>query len=229
MYIKKSIKFEISSKYNFKVSGCENIWNDVKLNDNKNLVIGTVYRHPNHNRSSFVEKFRKILHMLNVENSMCFVLEDINININKSKMSTHAVDYTNILKSYSFSQLVDKPTRITVLSQTTIDKIITNDHKSHIEPGVIEYGDLNDHYPVFVSVDKLKSYNGTPTEQIVFRNLRNFQADRYCNNLSSSLNQLFAGFPYMDASNVNDIFSKFMELLIQITSKHVPSKQLSRV
>ena len=40
MYIKKSIKFERPGKYNFEVSGCENIWIDVKLNNNKNLVIG---------------------------------------------------------------------------------------------------------------------------------------------------------------------------------------------
>ena len=56
--------------------------------------------------------------------------------------------------------------------------------------------------------------NATPTEQIVFRNWRNFQTDQYCNELESNLNQLFAGFPFIDASNVNDIFSKFMEMLI---------------
>ena len=121
-------------------------------------------------------------------------------------MSTHAVDYTNILKSYSFSQLIDKPTRVTDLSQSIIDHIITYDHKSHIAPGVIEYGDLSDHYPEFDSVDKLKSYNATSTEQIVFRNRRNFHADQYCNDLEPSLNQLFAGFFFIDASNVNDFF-----------------------
>ena len=68
---------------------------------------------------------------------MCFVLTDINININKSKMSIHAVDYTNILKSYSFSQLIDKPTRVTNLSQSIIDHIITNDNKSQNALGVI--------------------------------------------------------------------------------------------
>ena len=143
-------------------------------------------------------------------------------------MSTHAVDYTNTLKSYSFSQLIDKPTRITDLFQSIIDHIITNDHKPHIAPGVIEYGDVSDHYPVFVLVDKLTSYNATPTVPIVFRNRRNFQADRYCNDLESSLNQLFVGFPFIDASNVNDIFSKFMKKLIQITNKHASLKQLSR-
>ena len=65
------------------------------------------------------------------------------------------------------------------------------------------------------------------TEQIVFRNQRSFQADQYCNDLESNLNQLFAGFSFIDASNVNDISSKFMEMLIQITDKHAPLKQLS--
>ena len=123
-------------------------------------------------------------------------------------MSTHAVDHTNILKSYSFFHLIDKPTRVTDFSQSIIDHIITNDHKSHIEPGVIEYGNLSDHYPVFVSIDKLKSSNATPPEQNIFRNRRNFQADQYCNDLEASLNQLFASFPFIDASSVNDIFFK---------------------
>ena len=228
MYIKNSIKFERPGEYNLKVSGCENIWIDVKLNNNKNLVIGTVHRHPKQNPSFFIEKFSEILHLLNVNNATCFVLGDMNININKSKMLTHAVGYTNILKSYSFFQLIDKPTRLTDSSQSIIDHIITNDHNLHIAPAVIEYGDLSDHYPVFVSIDKPKSCNATPTEQIVFRNQRNFQADQYCNDLESNLNQLLAGFPFIDASNVNDIFSKFMEMVIQITNKHAPLKQLSR-
>ena len=228
MYIKNSIKFERPGKYNLEVSGCENIWIDVKLNNNNNLVIGTVYRHPKQNPSFFIEKFSEILHLLNVDNATCFILGNMNIDINKSKMSTHAVDYTNILKSYSFFQLIDKPTRVTDLSQNITDHIITNDHNSHIAPGVIEYGDLRDHYPVFVSIDKPKSWNATPTEQIVFRNRRNFLADQYCNDLESNLNQLFAGFPFINASNVNDIFSKFMEMLIQITNKHAPLKQLRR-
>ena len=190
MYIKNSIKFERPGKYNLEVSGCENIWIDVKLNNNKNLVIGTVYRHPKQNPSFFIEKFSEILHLLNVNNTTCFVLGYMNININKSKMSTHAVDYTNILKSYSFFQLIDKPTRVTDFSQSIIDHIITNDHNSHIEPGVIKYGDLRDHYPVFVSIDKSKSCNATPTEQIVFQNWRNFQADQYSKDLESKINQL---------------------------------------
>ena len=125
MYIKNSIKFERSGKYNFEVSECENIWIDFKLNNNKNLVIGTVYTHPKQNTSFFIEKFSEILHTLNRENCTCLVLGDININLNKSKISTHALDYTNILKSYAFSHLIDKPTIVTNLSQQSIiDHII---------------------------------------------------------------------------------------------------------
>ena len=49
-----------------------------------------------------------------------------------------------------------------------------------------------------------------------------------CNDLESSLNQLFAGFSFINASSVNDVFWKFMKMLIQITNKHAPVNQLSR-
>ena len=73
------------------------------------------------------------------------------------------VDYTNILKNDSFSQLINKSTRVTNLSQSIIDDIIANDddHKSHIAPAATEYENLSDHYPVFVSVDKSKNCNTT--------------------------------------------------------------------
>ena len=164
----KSIRFERSGKHNYKVWGSENIWIDKRLKNNKNLIIGKVYRHPTHNHSSFVEKFSEILHTLNIQNCALFVLWNINLNLNKSKISHYAFDYTNILKSTFFSQLLDKPTRVTNLSQSIIDHIITNDHALHIAPGVIEYGDLSDYYPVFISTEKINHYTATPTEQAVF-------------------------------------------------------------
>ena len=52
------------------------------------------------------------------------------------------------------------------------------------------------------------------------------QADQYCNDLESSLNQLLDDFSFIDALNVNNVSSKFMEMLIQITNKYSPMKQL---
>ena len=125
--------------------------------------------------------------MLNLENSTCFVLEEISINITKTKISTNAVDYTNILKSFFF-QLIEKPMRVTNLSQSIIDHLVTNDQKPLIAPRVIECGSLSDRYPVFILEEKIKIYNATPTKQFAFRNLRNFKADQYCNDLEFSLN-----------------------------------------
>ena len=58
--------------------------------------------------------------------------------------------------------------RVTNLSQSIIDHIVTNNHKLHIAPGEIEYKDLSDHNPVFALEEKIMSYNATPTEQTVF-------------------------------------------------------------
>jgi len=46
---------QLSIKIN--VDGCENVWVELTLNQNKSVIVGAVYRHPNQNIKPFEDTF----------------------------------------------------------------------------------------------------------------------------------------------------------------------------
>jgi len=78
-----------------------------------------------------------------------------------------------------------------------------------ITPGVIR-SDLSDHYSTFCVIP-----NTTLTckqSPVYKRDTRHFQSDDYCEDLSHSLYNFFAGLPEITPNNYNGIFNKFIGL-----------------
>ena len=81
-----------------------------------------------------------------------------------------------MLNSNSFHNLIDWHTRITPVSQTTIDHVYSNVFKYKSVPGIVKCA-LTDHYPIFVilkhskrNVDQTNHYN---------RSLKEFNSDNF--------------------------------------------------
>ena len=51
--IKQGIIFNLISIPNLNIEGCEDIWIDVKMDNNKKVVVGAIYRHPKSNLIDF--------------------------------------------------------------------------------------------------------------------------------------------------------------------------------
>ena len=137
---------EIISSFYLDITGCENIW--LKMNC-LNIVVGVMYRYPSNNTKLFLEQLNENLELLN--NAKLYLIGNLNINICTSNkyFSNDAIDYVNMLASNSFFSIISLPTRVTDISATLIDHIITNDCKKSIFPGIIK-SDLSDQYPIFL-------------------------------------------------------------------------------
>ena len=83
-----------------------------------------------------------------VDNLNCVILEDVNINLKKNEACGKTRSYLNMLNSNSFNNLTDLHTRITSVSQTTIDHVYSNVFKYKSVPGIVKCA-LTDHYPIF--------------------------------------------------------------------------------
>ena len=68
-------------------------------------------------------------------------------NINLLHINDNVTSYINLFQSYSFSQTITKPTRVTYRSATLIDHIWTNDMQNYIRSGIL-YSSISDHFPV---------------------------------------------------------------------------------
>ena len=90
----------------------------------KNIVLGVLYRPPNTGITCFNESLNVILDKLKCENKLCFLMGDYNINLLNHDKHGPPSDFVELMHSYSFLSLINRPTRITETSPTLIDNIL---------------------------------------------------------------------------------------------------------
>ena len=118
LYFKQGINFNLITKPNLNIEGCEGIWIDVKMDNNKKVVIGAIYRHPKSNFIDFQTSFVNTIEMLNALSATYYIAGDINIDLSKSDNNANIADYVNTLHSIRCSQVIASPTRITANSSS---------------------------------------------------------------------------------------------------------------
>ena len=111
---------------------------------------------------------------------------DININMLSDPNSPHLKHYNQILISNGFTSCITNPTRITKLSQTSIDHLITNVNGTIITPGVLQYS-TSDHLPIFCIASSVKHKNPFKNLTHYYLNINNLNGDVYRDDLYDTL------------------------------------------
>ena len=116
----------------------------------KKVIIGVIYRPPNQDILSFNEKLNDIINKIRMENKICYLLGDYNINILNYSSHVHTAQFVDMMSSSGFLPLITRPTRVTATSATLIDNIFTNNLMdiSHSLQGLF-ITDVSDHFPIF--------------------------------------------------------------------------------
>ena len=78
--------------------GCEDVWVELTLYQNKSLIVGSVYRHLNYNIKPFEDAFVNVIKKFSL-NQNYIALEDFNINYDNSTKSQNIIDYANHISS----------------------------------------------------------------------------------------------------------------------------------
>jgi len=115
----------------------------------RDALVGIIYKPPDVNLDEYNVAFDNLLKQLSNETKPCFILGDFNINLLKHNMHKPTENFLNMLLSYGYYPLIDKPTRITTDTATLIDNIITNVHEMQLTSGIWTV-DITDHLPVFL-------------------------------------------------------------------------------
>ncbi|KAK2162144.1 hypothetical protein NP493_1538g00000 [Ridgeia piscesae] len=106
-----------------------------------------------------------IIDNLKVENKLCYIMGDFNINLTNYGSHTETQDYIDAMFQHSFILLINKPTRNTTTTATVIYNIYSNDvlETNYVTHGII-YKDIYDHLPIFL----LTKINDTVIETKVY-------------------------------------------------------------
>ena len=90
-----------------------------------NVIKGVIYRPPDTDISIFNESLCNILSALQIENKLCYLLGDYNLNLLNTDSHTLTREFVDIMYSYSLLPNITKPTK--ERSATLIDNIFSND------------------------------------------------------------------------------------------------------
>ena len=148
MYISDNFKLKVCENL-YQLCNSETLWVNIIDQTDSSYIIRVIYRHPSQVLiNAFIEDPSNYLTDLNRYNINYFILEDLNINTSAINRLPDAMPFTNTLISCGTFPIITKPARVTDLTATTIDHIITNITTHKILPGVIKLSEVSDYYPV---------------------------------------------------------------------------------
>lgn len=153
IFISSDVPYMRRHDLSLNVSLCESVWIEVDRtflsHNNKNFILGCIYRSPSSSLTDFLLGLDVILNKLTAENKDVLLVGDININLLDTEANL-CTAYTDCFSGFGFESLINVPTRCTPQgSRTLIDHALCN-----ISPpphsAVVDV-DVTDHFPIFLT------------------------------------------------------------------------------
>ena len=204
---------------------CESVFIEVEKGhqqQSSNVIIGVIYRPPNHDISSFNDKMNSIVNVVRRENKTCYLLGDYNIDILNYASHVHTAQFVDMMSSNGFLPLITRPSRVTATSATLIDNIFTNDI-GDINHSVQELfiTDISDHFPVFHIAKQMEIEE---KDAYIYKRLYGSQnKDNFCHAMSNiSWDEISR------ATDTQQAFDTFHKHLVEMYNKHFPKIRVKK-
>ena len=186
-------------------------------NENKTIMLGSLYRPLNTNDSKFVDEYNNLLSKLYKESKSKRLILGMDHNLDFLKHSTHkrTQDFIELNLDNNLIPSITRPTRITKSSATLIDNIMVSQGLSINSESRIIIDDISDHLPSVVKFSDLLQRMKT-SKIITSRNLTDKTLQKINKNLMRT------NWPMVITENVNDSFDTFHDLLLKTIDIHAP-------
>ena len=216
IYISNVVEYKVRTDLNSQNEIFESWFIEINKSNDKNIIIGSIYRHHHHSINEFNNYLEDIIKKISSENKLIYLTGDFNIDILKNN-EKYIDDFFDLIYSYSLYPLILRPTRITDKSETLIDNILTNDLNNI---GGILMFDIIDHLPNFTMTKKKIKLNKDDNHRMI-RDLSNTNI----NNLKTCMND----FNWKDSleiyGDVNSAYNEFTKTFTNMLNKFTPLKK----
>ena len=225
-YVKSNLQCtEFNQDLDNDLTNCENLWLKIAMKNNKEIILGVLYRHPRADINDFQEKLGENICKLNNLKLKYYICGDINIDLLRGSTNIKIQEYIDMLVSLGCSSLVNVPTRISATCSTLLDHLYTNDLENRLSCSVLEY-DISDHLPIFFSINSSPQRNQLVPVKI--RNMKYFDKEV----LQTDLAHAYATFESLTNTSNNGspqaAFKDFIQIFYNVINKNAPMKNLSR-
>ena len=221
IYIRDSIKYK--PRPDVPADDLEIICIEVEPPKSKSFLVLAWYRPPSDPVASF-DKLEKVLSYLDKEGKEIILLGDTNCDL-PTKQAEQPIDndtkhMTGLYELFSFKQLVEEPTRVTLTTSSIIDHVATTCARNIVEAGVHKVT-LSDHYMVYC----IRKFNGAVEKghkMIKTRKMKNFDKEAFLADVSGICwEQMFS-----ETDDINALVNYWSSLFSLIIDKHAPITEM---
>ena len=187
---------------------------DIMKPNSKAFNVTAAYRPPNCTEG-FFENLENLVRALDLESEELIILGDLNCNYLANSNTAQMTQLKQLSIVYHLSQLIIEPTRITPISSTLIDVILSNDPSRIISSGVLHIG-ISDHSLVH-AVRKFAIPSKNAHKYITTRSFKYFKAQAFRDELKTM--------PWNSVQNLNtpdEMFDHWCDVFISVANKHAP-------
>ena len=221
LYIREPIQY--TRRTDLPESDLEFICVEIKPPKSRPYIVIVWYRPPSDPVDSF-NKLETNLSYLDREGKEIILLGDTNCDftsIPKGQLgNNNAKHLRSIYDLFSFTQLIEEPTRVTLGTATLIDHIATTCPNNALESGVLKIS-MSDHYMVYC-IRKLNSSFKKDHKAIKTRNMKNFSEEAFLQDVATINWQDILG----TSDDVNKLVERFSTLFSLMIEKHAPLRQI---
>lgn len=141
VYVKQCLVHEIIPEFSLVTNNVECVM--VRL---EHVTVVVMYRPPLGNKLTFFDFLEQVLHFLSHSSSPFIIMGDVNINMLSDDISSS--QFAGLINSFTCTNVISKPTRLTAQTATLLDICITNVHPTDCLAGFLT-AEISDHLPVF--------------------------------------------------------------------------------
>ena len=192
---------------------------EVVESNEKNSIIGVIYRHPCMTPSIFNDEYLKNLILkLEKENKKCFISGDFNFDLMKTENHTDTFEFLEVMSTNFLLPTITIPTRINPKNNTLIDNIFSSEINPDLISGNFTVG-ISDHLPSFMIIPKSNQQHLPKKHNLYKRNWKKLDRENF---ILDYLNLDWKVELQPERKDTNYSTSKFMEKMNGLVDKYVP-------
>ena len=196
---------------------------EVTLNNQPNIIVACIYKHPAFPIPEFNLLLSEILDSIDAEGKKVIFLGDFNINLLDHDSNSNIASFIDTLSSRLILPTISLPTRIASSSKTLIDNILISPSKYRASSGNLTVC-LSDHLPQFLvletCVESNDSIKSTSYQDWSKFDRENFLLDFLSFDWQSKL--------CLDKKDPDFSFEIFYEKISSLIDKNVPTRKLTK-
>ena len=154
-FLCNTLSYKIRSDLNMNSDAIECFCLEISSKTSKNIILSLNYRPPNADTTLFEKHVKNILSKNEATKKEVILIDDFNINLLDFDKNKIVQSFVNLMFRFGMIPTMNKPTRVTRHTATTIDHVFTNTIMDNIEiKTTIVKADISDHFPIIFGTKK---------------------------------------------------------------------------